>query len=139
MRRRSTLAGLAVAATLGVAACGGGDGGSDDSLGALQGCIEDAGLKVKVEQVPADIQQSLHEVGKVSVETSDNLIFATVFETPKDAAFYAKGDGDYKQYGSATVTYVKKGPEVDKVVGCIDSTGRSRVSGHRSSAQGVTS
>jgi hypothetical protein len=122
LRRHTGLAGLAVAATLGVAACGGG-GGSDDPVGALQGCIDDAGLKVKVEEVPADIQKSLHEVGKVSVETSDNLVFATVFEAPKDAAFYAKGDKEYKQYGSATVTYVKKGPAVDQVIGCIDSTG----------------
>lgn len=102
-------------------ACGGGDS-SDDPLGSLQSCLGDAGLEVKVESVAPDVQKSLNEVGKLSIETSDNFMSVSVFATPKAAAVYAKGDKDYTRYGSNIFTYIKKGPDVDKVVRCVDST-----------------
>jgi hypothetical protein len=129
--RVGALGGIAAAAALGLAACGGGGGGGDsagfppDPLGALQTCLNDKGVKSETEKTPA-ANNSLSQIGKVTVDIPSDIIFVDVFETPKDAAFYAKGSGDYTQYGHATVTYnnySKNNPKVDTVVECIDETG----------------
>lgn len=122
------LAGIATVAALGLAACGGGSGSAGfppDPLGALSSCLTDKKVDNKIEKTPAALN-SLNQVGKVTVDIPSDIIFVDVFETPKDAAFYAEGSGDFTQYGHATVTYnsySKNNPKVDTVRDCIDETG----------------
>ena len=136
MARAAVAAVLALAAL--AAGCGGDDGGGD-AVGAIESCLEDAGLDSRSSDVNAIDSElvaagATHQFVAIDVDNQDYTYDVTVFSSPEKANDFArKEQNDNEQqpqlkfqtesFGSNVVTASTEAPKRDDVRTCAEENG----------------